>query len=170
MKKISLLAIALVFLITTGCSKNISDSNINNSTINQTVASDFNFVFRYGVTGKNELNTINGTFTKDLITDGTATTSLVLSDAELASIQQKISDLHLFNQPSVNNANASITVVTPCTSYYVQVQNGTMQQLSWDDCDGTMTLSEQKFVDYMISLIQNRSEYQTLPEATGGYM
>jgi hypothetical protein len=52
-----------------------------------------NIVFKYGYDYRNELNTFNGTYTKDLIIDGTATTRLILSQEELSYVQSKLSDI-----------------------------------------------------------------------------
>lgn len=52
--------------------------------------SDFDFSIRFGVHKRNEVNTFEGTVTKDLIADGTATSKLILTEAEMRDIFKKM--------------------------------------------------------------------------------
>ena len=45
--------------------------------------SSFNLIFRYGVGARNELNTFEGMYTKDMIMDPSITVNLTLSEEEL---------------------------------------------------------------------------------------
>lgn len=93
-----------------------------------------------------------------------------LSATELTSVQQKISDLKLFEQNTINTNTTHISQ-SPCDNYYLLVQNGaTKQELTWDNCLDLLTVPEQDFVDFIIPLIEAHSEYKALPEATGGYL
>jgi hypothetical protein len=47
-----------------------------------------------GVGAKNELNTFDQTFTKDMVMDPSVTVKMKLSDNELNSIYQKINNLN----------------------------------------------------------------------------
>ena len=44
---------------------------------------------------KNEINTFKGTVTKDLITDGTATTELILTEEEMKDIFRKMQEINI---------------------------------------------------------------------------
>ncbi len=81
-----------------------------------------NLIFRFGVTGNNELNTFHGTFTKDLCIDGTITTRLVLSEAELEQVWQKLVEVDFLSLPESHPLKEPLTV--PDYSYYLMVQNG----------------------------------------------
>lgn len=54
---------------------------------------DFNFSIHFGVQKRNEINTFDGTVTKDLIADGTATTELTLTKDEMKDIYKKCKTL-----------------------------------------------------------------------------
>jgi len=129
----------------------------------------FHFTFRYGVNARNELDTFQNTYTKDLITSGTVTVPFQLTPAELKSVQEKITELDLFKQ-TITKSDTLIAQY-PCSSYWLSVElDGVKQNLNWDQCTGTMTPTNQSFADFMTQLIENHPEYKALPEATGGYL
>ena len=80
MKKALLLIVCLIssslFLYLTGCD-NISPAK--GSADNTPQESDFNFIFKYGVSGRNTLDTFKGTYTKDMVLDPAITIELTLS-------------------------------------------------------------------------------------------
>ncbi len=132
----------------------------------------FNIVFRYGVWAKNELNTFNGTFTKDLIINGTVTTALVLSEEELDGLQQKIVDMGLFAYPDSFPLHPTRRV-DPQADCYIMVQSGsTVKEVGWNSnsfIESNMQDNLDGFEAYVVALIEQRQEYQALPTPTGGY-
>lgn len=133
---------------------------------------DFNLVFRYGVGAKNELNTFDQTYTKDMIIDPPITVGMRLSNDELKGIYKKINDLELFNE-SVKpiEENGMVGMVTPCSGYHLKVQvNSEQKELSWDDCHGRVNDKFHQFIDYVIQIIESKEEYKKLPERRGGYI
>ncbi len=54
---------------------------------------DFNILMKYGVGRRNELNTFQNTYTKDLVLDGTLTVPLVLSESDLNAIEAKLEQI-----------------------------------------------------------------------------
>ncbi len=54
--------------------------------------SNFNLIFKYGIFAKNELNTFDGTYTKDMVQDPSITVELSLSEEELDSIYEKMAE------------------------------------------------------------------------------
>jgi len=66
--------LAVAVLAMTGCIYSSSDQP------------DFNLIFKYGVTARNELNTFQGTYTKDMISDPSITVDLSLTEEELSRI------------------------------------------------------------------------------------
>jgi predicted PurR-regulated permease PerM len=75
-----------------------------------------NIIFKYGTGARNELNTFEGTYTKDLVLDNTITTRMILSQEELRQIQQRITEMDLFSFPDNFSINPS-GGVTPQTDY-----------------------------------------------------
>ena len=130
---------------------------------------NFNLIFKYGVGAKNELNTFDQTYTKDMVMDPSVTTNLKLSDSELTGIYQKIKDLKLFDE-STEPIEGNM-YVTPCSSYYLKVQiDSTQKELSWNNCRGKISDKFQQFTTYIIQIIESKEEYKKLPTPKGGYL
>ena len=62
-------------------------------------AAGFNLEFRYGVMAGNILDTFEGTYTKDMVTDLPITVELSLSDEEKETIYQKMVEIDFFDYP-----------------------------------------------------------------------
>ncbi len=130
---------------------------------------NFNLIFKYGVGAKNELNTFDQTYTKDMVMDPPVTIKFKLSDSELAGLYQNINDLKLFDIGKPTEGN--IPVVIPCSSYYLKVQiDSDQKELSWDGCKGTINDKLQQFTEYIISIIESKEDYKKLPTPKGGYL
>jgi hypothetical protein len=129
---------------------------------------DFNLIFKYGFEAKNELNTFDQTYTKDMVMDPSVTVNMVLSDTELTAIYQKINELKLFDIGLPTDGNME---VTPCSTYYLKIQtNSDARELSWDNCRGKTNDKLQQVTDYIISIIESKEEYRNLPTPKGGYL
>jgi hypothetical protein len=130
----------------------------------------FNLIFRYGVGAKNELNTFEQTYTRDMVMDPPVTIKLKLSDSELNSIFQRINDLKLFDEsaePVEGNGFGGI----PCSNYYLKVQiDSAQKELSWDNCREKISDKLQEFTNYIIQIIESKEEYKKLPTPKGGYL
>jgi|GEM_PF-1286150 len=128
-----------------------------------------NFIFRYGVGAKNELNTFSQTYTKDMVMDSPITVSLKLTNEEITDVYKKINDLKLFDIKK--EATETNTRVTPCSSYYLKVQSSYPQiGLAWDSCQGKINDKLQEFTDYIIKIIESKEEYKALPTPKGAYL
>jgi len=128
-----------------------------------------NIVFKFGVAERNELNTFNGTFTKDLIMDGTITTRLILPQEELSQIQKRLSDIGFFDFPDTFPSRGA---VTPREDYYIKVQNGsTVKEVTWysDSMSDTRTENLRQLYSLLTDKIMEKIEYKLLPPAKGGY-
>jgi hypothetical protein len=131
-----------------------------------------NVIFKYGVGARNELNTFEGTYTKDLILDNTATTRMILSQEELSQIRQKITEIDLFSFPDSFPLNPSGFVI-PQIDYYIKVQNGTqIKEITWSNnslMDSSIQNSLDQLVSFLRNMIEQKPEYKALPPARGGY-
>ena len=107
MKKLSLI-LSLLFLLIglLGCQQNGKEEEVNNETsknvtnsptqnMPKDMSGDFDFSIKFGVQKKNEINTFEGTVTKDLIADGTATTELILTKEEMKDIYGKMQEIYI---------------------------------------------------------------------------
>jgi hypothetical protein len=128
-----------------------------------------NIVFKFGTGARNELNTFNGTFTKDLIMDGTITTRLILSQEELGQIQKRLSDIGFFKYPETFPSKGA---VTPRSDYYIKVQNGsTIKEVTWygDSLLDPRSKDLQQLSSFLSDMIMKKIEYKLLPPANGEY-
>jgi hypothetical protein len=136
----------------------------------------FNILLRYGVGGRNELNTFYDTYTKDLILDGTATTRLVLSEADLDSIESRLNEVDLFSYPDtfVVPKKDTIVTITPYQTYLLRIKSDFgVKSVFWQDSiissDPKATKLRQVIV-YIRTLVETYSEYKGLPPPRGGYI
>lgn len=144
-------------------------SNTQPQIFPKNMPSDFNFIFKYGLDGKNEINTFKQTYTSDMVSDPPITVEMKLSDAELKNIYQELLNLNLFNQ-STKPSNGNM-LVTPCSSNYLEVQINTEKKiLSWDDCRGEINEKFTEFSNYMKKLIESKDEYKNIPKPNTGYL
>jgi len=131
-----------------------------------------NILFRFGVEARNELDTFNGTFTKDLVIDGTITRRLTLSEGELKQIEQKLVDINFFDLPESFPPHTN-RFVTPEDDYYLSVQKGTtVKTVSWNTNSMMDSITEQKLQELTAliqSMIESNPEYRMLPPANGAY-
>lgn len=129
-----------------------------------------NIDFKFGVTARNLLNTFDGTFTKDLIADGTITTRLILSQQELTQIKTKLIDMDFFDYPEVFQSKGSIT---PRTDYFLKIQFGSeIKEVSWhsdSDLDSKTNADLYQLYHLLYDMIVQKLEYRLLPATSGGY-
>jgi len=168
----SILLIAILALVGCNSSKEEKTPDIEFQEAN------FNFIFRYGVGAKNELNTFNGTYTKDMISDPSITIELSLTEEELDSIYQKMVEIDFFNYPDkfaiVPLPNDQVVLVNPASSYYFKVQQDfEIKELWWEDVISYLDAKANKLrelINLIRIIIESKDEYKKLPQPTGGYM
>jgi hypothetical protein len=139
--------------------------------------SNFSLIFKYGVTAKNELNTINGTYTKDMIVAPSITVKLILSPGELDRIYQKMQEINFFDYPDKFSiaipTTATFRIHSPSDKYYFKVTNGIrITELSWDDYidyEDIQASNLRELIQLIENIITSKAEYQTLPAPLGGY-
>ena len=100
--------------------------------------SSFNLIFKYGVMAKNELNTFERTYTKDMVMDPSITINLSLTEEGLDRIYQKMVEIDFFDYPEEFSVSTeeeeSIGIVNPYSSYYFKVEYGSsIKELRWKD-------------------------------------
>ncbi len=131
-----------------------------------------NIDFKFGVTERNELNTFQGTFTKDLCIDGTVTTRLILSHEELRQIQQKLVETDFFNLPEAFPINEQAPV--PGYSCYLMVQNETtVKTVAWGShsvIDAAMESKLDQLANFIANMILEKPECTRLPPPNGAYL
>jgi hypothetical protein len=139
--------------------------------------SSFNLIFKYGVTAKNELNTFERTYTKDMVMDPSITVELSLTEAELDRIYQKMVEIDFFDYPDEFSVPVEegelVTIRTPYSSYYFKVEyDSTVKELWWEDeimnpNDEANKLRE--LIQLIRDIVESKEEYKELPKPTSGY-
>ena len=140
--------------------------------------SGFNLIFKYGVMAKNELNTFEGIYTKDMVMDPSITINLSLTEEELDRIYQKMVEIDFFDYPDEFSVPVEegglVTMVTPYSSYCFKVEyDSTVKELRWEDeimnpNDEANKLRE--LIQLIRDIIESKEEYKELPAPTSGYM
>ena len=139
--------------------------------------SNLNLIFKYGVGARNELNTFNSTYTRDMVMDPPITVNLSLSEEDLDIIYEKMLEIDFFDYPeefSVSTSGGSFGIMTPYSSYYFRVEyDSGIKELRWKDeisypDENADRLRE--LIQLIRDIIEAKEEYKNLPEPTGGYM
>lgn len=140
--------------------------------------SDYNMIFRYGIGAGNELNTFNGTFTRDMVMDPPVTINLILTEEEKGIIMQKMVEIDFMSYPDRFSVEVppgqAIGERMPFPSYYFKVEYGSqVKELWWDD----KIINENEkadvlrgLIDLITGIIESKKEYQELPAPRGGYL
>ncbi|MDP2885375.1 MAG: hypothetical protein Q8P51_10185 [Ignavibacteria bacterium] len=138
---------------------------------------DFNVHLRYGILARNEVNTFENTFTKDLILEGTITVPFYLSRDDLGSIEAKMEQIDFFSYPdtfAVNSQDSVQGIVTPNSTYDFKVRyHSTLKTLFWDDAIIASDPRAAKLRELILlirNIIESKPEYKQLPPARGGYV
>jgi protein involved in sex pheromone biosynthesis len=168
MKKTLLVLLTSIFLVLAGCG----------GAGDNTQEEGFNFIFKYGVTGANVLDTFQGKFTKDMISEAPITIEFNLTSEEMDSIYQKMLEIDFFSYPDEFEVTVPegelARMVLPYSSYYFKVEHaGGIKELTWED-KITNTDAQADKLKELIHLIRDiielKPEYLVLPEPSGGYL
>ncbi|MGO4546103.1 hypothetical protein AB4Z29_15010 [Paenibacillus sp. 2TAB23] len=185
MKRISSYLFVFLFIIA-GCSSEkelasvaVIDQEATNS-VKQTIKmpkdmpSTFDFMVRYGygTANKNEINTFQGTITKDLIANGTATTPMKFTKEELRSIYNKMREMDIMSEKKLETEVKGCETVPYNEDIWEVNVNGNTVTMSWTDRYCSQTVEAEQLLElrqFVELIVQERTEYQNLPESEGGY-
>jgi len=147
----------------------------SSSTKNQLPTSkpkDFNFVFNYGVSAKNELDTIKGQYTKDMVTEPSITADLKLSDKEMSEIYFEMLKIDILNYPEEFKPKSN-TIQTPFDTYSIRiVANGMEKSIFWSDenvSDTKEAVQLRKLFKKIETMIISKEEFMKLPDPKSHY-
>ncbi len=136
----------------------------------------FNADLKYGICARNELNTFNDTFTKDLVNAGTVVTRLELTDTEFESIEARLTSIGVFDYPDtlLPPHLGTLVIVTPAPTYILKIHLGSRQKtIFWNDAhlqSDTQARNLRDACAFIRAIIEARPEYRQLPEPSGGYL
>lgn len=135
---------------------------------------DFDFSVQFGVNKNNEINTYDGTVTKDLIEDGKVTANITFSNEEKEFIYEMMKEINIIENkkltPSFLKQNCfqepheddrwKITMNGETYTYDI---SGVYCEPS-EDAKELIELRNEIF-----RIVKEKQAYQELPEAKGGY-
>jgi hypothetical protein len=144
-------------------------------------ASCYDLVFVYGVKGNrpdpvNRLDTMRGTFTKDMVSDPSVTFELVLTDEQMAEIMGRMMEIDFLGYPSLYNPprGTVVAAVTPYSTYHLKLyKDGVMvKQVRMD----TEIVSNDQKTENLVNLftmimdvIESSDAWKDSPKPRSGY-
>ncbi|MHC5036090.1 MAG: hypothetical protein ACYTHM_02140 [Planctomycetota bacterium] len=140
---------------------------------------DFDFILKYGVEARNEIDSFEGTVVKDLVV-GTAETKLKLDEEEMARIFEKIQAVDIFSYPRQfkppykDNPDPDKGVeVEPHEEYYFMVRfQGKEKEIVWKDINQSKSKKAVRLREvfkYIDEIIRSKEAYKKLPGLKGSY-
>lgn len=165
-KKTALLCMALFVFMLIAC-------NADNSRLPEKMPSDFNFVLNYGVNAKNQLDTLKGTYTKDMVTETSVTTALKFSDEKMNEIYSSMRKINILNYPD-NFSPKSNMRQTPFKTYSIKIiVNGKEKNIYWEDENASNSKDAVQLRDLLNAIhkiVSGKEEYKKLPKPKAGYL
>lgn len=134
---------------------------------------DFNFIVRfgYGDISKNEINTFQGTVTKDLISKGAATAHLKFTQDEMRGIYSKMREISIMASKKLAKSQNCSKSPSNEDEWTITV-DGKTESFSWTDRNCELSddaIALLKLRNFIQSIVERKVAYQALPAAEGGY-
>jgi hypothetical protein len=136
-------------------------------------ASNFGFIFEFGSCNLDVLDTISGSFTRDMIVEQDIIVPMALSDTQMRTIYQTMMEIGFFDYPEVfaipTPKNETFGIVTPAMEFRIMVINGDLtKKIYWKDEIIDLTTPEADHLRTLfmliIQMIQETPIYQELPQ------
>lgn len=141
---------------------------------------DFAIRFVWSIMAENIYDTYTGQIQKDLVLDGVATAAFEPDQAVLEEIYRKILELDIVTidremTSAVLTTTDEVLMCLPLETYQIQfTMNGQTYVIEGDYSADSYPEDDQavrfmEFVRFMLEIAWNTPEYQSLPDANGGY-
>lgn len=161
------LYILLIAILLVGCNTTSTKNQLSLAK-----PKDFNFVFNYGVGAKNQLDTIKGQYTKDMVIEPSVSTNLKLTDEEMNTIYSEMMRINILDYPE-NFKPKNNGFQTPFSTYHIKIIiDGKEKNISWEDeniSQSKEAVQLRELFKKIQEIIVNKEEFKKLPEAKGGY-
>ena len=179
MKYFSFLAMLLALLAGTSCEYGqLTDAQPTCEDMQVACEQFVEVHFHYGF--KNELNTFDLTYQKDLVMDGVISTDFWFTTEEQEEMLAKVEQYHFYQMPDTIKPQ-EVCCVTPDPGWLsMRIRQGDRDhtvswygQLSWyypQPEYEEYVPDLRALYDYIIELIESKCAYQLLPPARGGYI
>ena len=181
-KKVIILMISLIILIFTFSCCNVQKTSHlisekgTTDTLQGENSDDFNFQLNFNIYGRDQIDTYKGTFTKDLVMDGTKTIKFKIPENVKKDIYNLMMDIDIMLFPDILKVEGM--AVTPSCDYKLTVTiKGKTKTIVWNEgfyTDMTTNLPKDnvnflKLVEHIRDYIYSTDEYKNMPIANGGY-
>jgi hypothetical protein len=159
------LLVVITLLVISGCSgkNNMPDE----------MPDEFDFLVKFGVGSKNEINTFDNTVTKDLVVDGTITEKIPLTKKEIKMVYEKMKEVNVLESKKLEPKKKRC-MQTPYSEDKWKINlNGETITLYVSEEYCNPTKDAEKIIElrnYILDIVLNKDEYKKLPEPNGGYM
>ena len=136
---------------------------------------DFAFSIQFGVDKKNEINSYDGTVTKDLIADGTTTADISLTSEEMNTVYELMREVNILEEKELipDPIFDEVCVQEPHEDDEWKItMNGETIIISIDGtyCEPTKDAKQLiQIRDAVFTMIKDKDEFKALPDSTGGY-
>jgi hypothetical protein len=152
--------------------------------ISETMPGDFNFSVDFGIYGRNNIDTYDNKFTKDLVTDGTETIDFIIPEDKMREIYDAFIEYKIYELPEDINAKVPRAFigdirmhVHPADAYAVTYTcNGITGTVRSDgggpwEAEGPPDTHKRlaDFIKIISDYIYSTEEYENMPPAGGGY-
>lgn len=171
------LSVFTIALLLTGCNEkenNIPEKVLSNldleNNMPEGMPNDFDFSVQFG--GKNEINTFENFVIKDLISEGTASTEIILTQEEMEKIYQKMREINILEPKELIPENTSCIQMPYGEDKWKIKLNGETQTLYWNGkyCETTDYAKQLIGIrNFILDIVKSKDEYKKLPEAKGAY-
>jgi hypothetical protein len=140
-------------------------------------AETIEIICHYGIGGKNQLDTVKGTFTYDMVIDPPIVIQLALSEMERKEILNAALTAGFFSMPNIlplPEKQGTDFCMGPCRTYYLSIKTPQyLNEVSLDNCRCAQQEEEKKLsnlVKLITSIIASKSEFKALPKPRAGYL
>lgn len=133
---------------------------------------DFNFVLKYGIQCKNQIDTFKSTYVKDMVSEDSKEINLKLSDEDMDEIYSIMKDINILEYPDVFKPKSEASS-KPYEEFYIKVLvNGKEKVIDWPEDNNSQSdeaVKLRKLFKRIHEIISTKEEYKALPHAKDGY-
>lgn len=155
--------IVLIMMILGSC------SNESNNAYNEMPA-DFDFSLKYGVYGKEEINTFQDFIVKDLVEDGTVQASLILNEQDMNDIYNEMMTLNIMDELELKKEEGCDSEPPSMRVWDIHM-NGETKKFNYQSYCETPpdVLKLYQLEEFIRKIIIQKEEYKKLPAVNGSY-
>ena len=131
----------------------------------------------WGVRGRNRVDTVSGTITKDLVMDPPITVPFEIADSDKAAIITFADSIGFWRLPDYiapPDTTETVTDMTPCSHHVLSISSGhRTKTVMWNTCIANPCAERDRVVPLgklIRGIVVGSEVYKRLPKAKGGYL